>query len=67
MAQGTVKWFNREKGFGFISPDGGGPDVFVHFSAVVGSGYRDLEDNQRVEFEVTQGQRGPAAVDVRAI
>jgi CspA family cold shock protein len=62
-----VKWFNREKGFGFISPDGGGPDVFVHFSAVVGSGYRDLEDNQRVEFEVTQGQRGPAAVDVRAI
>jgi cold shock protein len=67
MAQGTVKWFNGEKGFGFISPDGGGPDVFVHFSAIVGSGYRNLEENQRVEFEVTQGQRGPQAADVRAV
>ena len=59
MAQGTVKWFNGEKGFGFISPDGGGPDVFVHFSAIVGTGYRNLEENQRVEFEITPGQRRP--------
>lgn len=67
MAQGTVKWFNGEKGFGFISPDGGGPDVFVHFSAIVGTGFRNLEENQRVEFEVTQGQRGPQAADVRGV
>jgi cold shock protein len=65
VAQGTVKWFNGEKGFGFISPDGGGPDVFVHFSAIVGSGFRNLEENQRVEFEVTQGQRGPQAAGRR--
>jgi CspA family cold shock protein len=64
MAQGTVKWFNAEKGFGFISIDGGGADVFVHFSAIDGSGYRSLEENQRVEFEVTQG---PQADKVRAI
>jgi CspA family cold shock protein len=67
MAQGTVKWFNGDKGFGFIAPDGGAPDVFVHFSAIVGSGFRNLEENQRVEFEVTQGQRGPQAADVRAL
>ncbi len=67
MAQGTVKWFNGEKGFGFISPDEGGADVFVHFSAIVGSGFRNLEENQRVEFEVTQGQRGPQAADVRGL
>jgi cold shock protein len=58
VAQGTVKWFNGEKGFGFISPDGGGLDVFVHFSAIVGSGFRNLEENQRVEFEVTQASAG---------
>ena len=57
MAQGTVKWFNAEKGFGFIAQDGGGPDVFVHFSAIQADGYRSLDENQRVEFEVTQGQR----------
>ena len=55
MAQGTVKWFNSEKGYGFISQDEGGPDVFVHFSAIQSGGYRSLEENQRVEFEVTQG------------
>lgn len=67
MAQGTVKWFNAEKGFGFISIDGGGADVFVHFSAIEGSGYRSLEENQRVEFEVTQGPKGPQADKVRAV
>ncbi|GIH24933.1 cold-shock protein [Acrocarpospora phusangensis] len=67
MAQGTVKWFNAEKGFGFIAPDGGAPDVFVHFSAISGSGYRNLEDGQRVEFEVTEGPKGPQASQVRAL
>jgi CspA family cold shock protein len=67
MAQGTVKWFNAEKGFGFIEQDGGGPDVFVHYSAIGGNGYKSLEENQRVEFEVTQGQKGPQADDVRAL
>ncbi|MEU9891393.1 cold-shock protein [Sphaerisporangium album] len=67
MAQGTVKWFNAEKGYGFIAPDGEAPDVFVHFSEIVGNGYRSLEDGQRVEFEVTQGQKGPQASQVRAI
>ncbi|GAA4522024.1 MULTISPECIES: cold-shock protein [Nonomuraea] len=67
MAQGTVKWFNAEKGFGFIAPDGGAPDVFVHFSEIVGNGYRSLEDGQRVEFEITQGQKGPQASQVRSI
>jgi CspA family cold shock protein len=65
MAQGTVKWFNGEKGFGFISQDEGGPDVFVHFSAIQGSGYRNLEENQRVEFDITQGPKGPQAENVR--
>jgi CspA family cold shock protein len=68
MAQGTVKWFNAEKGFGFISPDGGGADVFVHFSAIADTGgYRSLDDNQRVEFETTQGAKGPQAEAVRAL
>jgi CspA family cold shock protein len=67
MAQGTVKWFNAEKGFGFIAVDGGGEDVFVHFSAIQGAGYRSLEENQRVEFEVAQGPKGPQADQVRAI
>ncbi len=67
MAQGTVKWFNGEKGFGFIAQDGGGPDVFVHYSAVSGSGFKSLEEGQRVEFEVGQGQKGPQAQDVRTI
>jgi cold shock protein len=67
MAQGTVKWFNADKGFGFIAIDGGGPDVFVHYSAITTSGYRTLEDNQRVEFEVVQGDRGPQADQVRPL
>ncbi len=67
MAQGTVKWFNAEKGFGFIAPDGGAPDVYVHFSEIVGNGYRSLEDGQRGEFEITPGQKGPQASQVRAI
>src|SRR5450432_3118444 len=67
VAQGTVKWFNAEKGFGFIAQDGGGPDVFVHFSAIQADGYRSLDENQRVEFEVTQGQRGPQADQVRPV
>lgn len=64
MTTGTVKWFSPEKGFGFISQEGG-PDVFVHFSAIVGDGYRNLEENQRVEFEVVQGPKGPQAANVR--
>jgi CspA family cold shock protein len=66
MAQGTVKWFNAEKGFGFIAQDNG-PDVFVHFSAIQSTGYRSLEENQRVEFEVTQGPKGPQADAVRPL
>jgi CspA family cold shock protein len=64
MATGTVKWFNSEKGFGFISQDDGGPDVFVHFSAISGNGYRNLEENQKVEFETTQGPKGLQASNV---
>ena len=67
MAQGTVKWFNAEKGFGFISQDDGGADVFVHYSAISTSGYRTLDENQRVEFEVTQGQKGAQAANVRPV
>jgi CspA family cold shock protein len=67
MTQGTVKWFNGEKGFGFIAQDGGGADVFVHFSAIATSGYRSLDENQRVEFEITQGPKGPQAEQVRPL
>ena len=67
MAQGTVKWFNAEKGFGFIAQDNGGADVFVHYSAIQATGYRSLEDNQRVECEITQGAKGPQAENVRPI
>ena len=67
MAQGTVKWFNAEKGFGFIAQDAGGPDGFVHYSAIDSGGYRSLDEGQRVEFDVTQGQKGPQAEKVRGI
>ena len=67
MATGTVKWFNAEKGFGFIEREGGGPDVFVHYSAITGSGYRELQEGQKVEFEVVQGQKGPQADNVRKL
>ncbi|WP_330461622.1 cold-shock protein [Streptomyces sp. NBC_00820] len=67
MAQGTVKWFNAEKGFGFIAPDDGTPDVFVHFSAIDSSGYRSLEENQRVEYTSAQGPKGPQAEQVRLL
>jgi CspA family cold shock protein len=67
MAQGTVKWFNADKGFGFIAPSDGSADVFVHFSAIDARGYRTLEENQQVEFEVTQGQKGLQAANVHVI
>ena len=67
MAQGTVKWFNAEKGFGFITPDDADGDVFVHYSEIQSGGFRTLEENQRVEFEIGQGQKGPQAQNVRAI
>ena len=67
MATGTVKWFNDAKGFGFITPQDGGKDLFVHHSAIQASGFKSLEENQRVEFEVGEGQKGPQAQEVRAI
>ena len=67
MAQGTVKWFNAEKGFGFIAQADGGADVFVHFTAIQADGYRSLDENQRVEFDIVQGPKGPQADVVRAI
>jgi CspA family cold shock protein len=67
MAQGTVKWFNGEKGFGFITQDDGQPDVFVHFSAIQSSGFRTLEENAKVEYEVAQGPKGLQADNVRVI
>ncbi|MGI5139275.1 MULTISPECIES: cold-shock protein [unclassified Streptomyces] len=65
MASGTVKWFNGEKGFGFIEQDGGGPDVFAHYSNIDASGFRSLEEGQRVTFDVAQGQKGPQAEHIR--
>ena len=64
MPVGTVKWFNAEKGFGFIAPEDGGPDVFAHYSAITTSVYRTLEENQKVQFEVTQGPKGPQASNI---
>ncbi|WP_207454060.1 cold-shock protein [Herbiconiux sp. SYSU D00978] len=67
MAQGTVKWFNAEKGYGFITMDGGGGDVFVHYSAIDMSGYKVLEEGQAVAFEVGSGSKGPQAESVRVV
>lgn len=64
MSTGKVKWFNESKGYGFIEPDGGGRDVFVHYSAIQGEGYKTLSEGQIVEFEVTQGDKGPQASNV---
>ncbi len=67
MTQGTVKWFNDDKGFGFIAQDGGGADVFVHHTAIQGTGFKSLAENQRVEFDVTQGPKGPQAENVHGV
>jgi cold shock protein len=67
MPEGTVKWFNADKGYGFIQPDDGGEDLFVHFSAIQTEGYKTLDEGQKVSFEVTQGQKGPQASEVRPL
>ena len=67
MAKGTVKWFNAEKSFGFIAPEDGSADVFVHFSEIQSNGFRTLEENQLVEFEIGEGAKGPQAQAVRAL
>ena len=67
MAQGTVKWFNAEKGFGFIAQEDGGDDVFVHYSAIQSQGYKSLDENQKVEFDVTQGPKGPQASNIQPL
>lgn len=67
VISGTVKWFNDSKGFGFIQPEDGSKDVFVHHSAIQGSGYKSLSEGQKVQFEVTQGQKGPAAENVQPL
>ncbi|HKX19703.1 MAG TPA: cold-shock protein [bacterium] len=67
MATGTVKWFNGEKGYGFITPEDGSKDLFVHYSAIQAEGYKSLEEGQKVEYEATQGQKGPQASNVRLV
>jgi len=66
MPSGTVKWFNDAKGFGFIEPDGGGPDAFAHFSAILAEGYKSLKEGARVTFELTEGNKGLMAANIRA-
>jgi cold shock protein len=65
MATGTVKWFNDSKGYGFITPDGGGKDLFVHHSNIAGDGFKSLQENARVEYEEREGQKGPEAINVQ--
>ncbi|MDQ5812055.1 MAG: cold-shock protein [Actinomycetota bacterium] len=67
MARGTVKWFDGEKGYGFIAPDEGGEDLFVHYSAIEGSGFRSLEEGERVSYEPTRGRKGEQAANVRRV
>ncbi len=67
MQEGTVKWFNSDKGFGFIAPNEGGKDIFVHYSGIVGSGHRSLTEGQQVEYSTEQGKRGPQATEVKVI
>ena len=67
MTTGTVKWFNAEKGFGFITPDGGGTDLFARYSAIASSGFRSLDENQRVEFDIAQGAKGAQAANIRIL
>ena len=67
MAKGIVKWFSNQKGYGFITPDGGGKDVFVHHSAIQGDGYKTLDEGQAVEFEITQGPKGEQAANVKKV
>jgi CspA family cold shock protein len=67
MATGTVKWFNDSKGFGFITPDGGGKDLFAHHSSIQGTGFKSLKEGQKVSFDVTQGQKGPAAANIKPL
>ncbi|MGO1543885.1 MAG: cold-shock protein [Gulosibacter sp.] len=67
MPTGTVKWFNSDKGYGFIAPDDGSADLFAHYSEIEGRGHRNLEENQKVEFETEQGQKGPQATNIRAL
>jgi CspA family cold shock protein len=67
MVTGTVKWFNDAKGFGFITPENGGEDVFAHFSAIQTAGFKSLQENQRVEFEVTVGPKGKQAANIRPV
>jgi CspA family cold shock protein len=67
MATGTVKWFNADKGYGFITPEDGGKDLFVHHSAIVGEGYKSLDENAKVEFEAHEGEKGPEAKSVQVV